>query len=131
MSTLGPIFIIAGLLVILLRGPMIFLPDAYRALALRLVGSRSAMRGFGIFAAILGALLMWAVRGDPTGLAQFLYGLGIVIATLSIFFMIPFPTRAGKIAEAVWSSFNNNVLRGLGVFAVAIGGWLVIYGLSL
>jgi len=131
MSTTALIIVILGVSIVLSRAPLIVAPEAVRGTYLKLFDTDGKMRLMGIIMGAVSALIIWAVWGlRDTGSLALTYIAGFVLI-LSLAAMIPFPAWARRLATNVWSAFSPGVLRLLGAFAVAVGGLIIWYGLSL
>lgn len=131
MSTTALIIVILGAAIVLSRAPLVIAPEAVRGTYLKLFDTDGKMRLMGVIMGAVSALILWAVWGlRDTGSLALTYIAGFVLV-LSLAAMIPFPAWARRLATKVWSAFSPGVLRLLGAIAVAVGGLIIWYGLSL
>ncbi len=131
MSALSIVIIAIGLMVIVIRGPLIVAPGAVRDFYMRLIGTDVRMRWFGVAMAVLGAVFVWAARGEPGVLADVFYFGGLLLIVLALIAMIPFPAFGHKLAAKVWGAVNEPSLRGIGVLSVLVGLALIYFGFTL
>ena len=131
MSTLALVIVIAGLMIVASRAPLIFAPEATRAFYLKLFKTDARMRTLGGLIAILGTLLIWGAWGEAGTAATATHALGVLIVAIAICLFIVLPHWARKLAASIWGGFSTSVLRLLGLVAVVIGLVITAYGLSL
>lgn len=131
MSTTALIIVILGASIVLSRAPLIIAPEAVRGTYLKLFDTDGKMRLMGVIMGAVSTLILWVLWGlGDTAAMAVKYVAGLVLV-LSVAAMIPFPAWARRLATNVWSAFSPGVLRLLGVLAVAVGGLIIWYGLSL
>jgi len=131
MSTLALVIVIAGLMIIASRAPLVFAPEATRAFYLKLFETDARMRTLGGMIAILGALLIWGAWGENSTTATAILAFGVLIVAIAAYLFIAFPHWARKLATSIWGGFSTSVLRLLGLVAVVVGLAIATYGLSL
>jgi len=131
MSTTALIIVILGVSIVLSRAPLIVAPEAVRNTYLKLFDTDGKMRLMGVIMGAVSALILWVLWGLGDAAAMVVKYVAGFVLVLSVAAMIPFPAWARRLATNVWSAFSPGVLRLLGAIAVAVGGLIIWYGLSL
>ena len=131
MEPLSILCILIGLMIIALRAPMIFAPEATLHFFDRLISTDSRLRGVGLMVAPLGwALIHFAHAGEGWA-AGILSALGWVLAVAAIS-LLATPGAYRRLATGVLAYFESSVdmavVRIIGVVAVAIGLALIYAG---
>ena len=120
-----------GLLIIVGRGPLIFAPDKTRDTYLRWLASDTILRVYGIVIGVLAMVVIYTTQKDVGAAAQIMHGFAWFIAVMCAVVLIPFPGPVARMGTAIWGRFSPPVLRAMGALSVAVGGWLVWYGLTV
>ena len=129
MTVLQIIIVTVGLLIIALRGPLIFAPLATRGFYLQLIATPGRVRGMASFLALLGLVMVAGARGGEDLAASVLAILGWMILAGGAFLML-FPALYREIAETALEALNNpTALRAVGVLGTGLGVMLVYLGL--
>ncbi len=126
--------IVIGVLVILARGPLIFVPAATLRVYRNLFATDARVRVVGFVLAALGVVVLRSGWGATSLAAQSLSVLGwlLCFAGLAILlFAGPWRRVADSLLEIASESVDAALLRLVGVIAVAVGGALVYLGLRL
>jgi uncharacterized protein YjeT (DUF2065 family) len=131
MSNFALVLVVAGLLIILSRAPLIFAPGATRTWILDLFESDGRMRAMGLFVSALGVFLIWGTGGVAGLLAAILYFIGWISFAMGLIGMMIFPTSIRPLINRIFNAFSEPTLRALGAIAVVIGLLLMVYGFSL
>lgn len=131
MSTLGQFIVVLGLLIIATRAPLVFAPEGWRSVVLKLFKTPARMRAFGAFLGGFGAVAAWVGSTEATPLGEFVYTAGIMVMVLGVGLFIPFASSMGAVFRQIIGAMGASVLRGVGVLAVLIGAWIVWYGMGL
>lgn len=131
MSTLGLFIVVFGLLIIVTRSPLIFAPERTRTVALQLLNTTARFRALGVFVILLGALAAWVGTTEATSAANFVNKAGIIVLFFAAGIMIPFAGSFAKVFRSLMQSFSVQTLRIMGILAVLIGAWIVLYGVGL
>jgi len=131
MTPLALVVVILGLLIALTRAPFIVAPSATRTFYMKWFETDGRMRGLGVFVLAIGAALIWASGTEESTLAKVAFALGLFMTVLGAVFFILLPTPARNLANKIWSSFSDPMLRVLGCVAVIFGLAIANYGISL
>ena len=131
MDALAITCIVVGILIIVMRAPLIFAPRATLRFCERLIFSTNArFRVFGVVFATLAMALLFSDFGEGA-LAGLLHTCGWFMATVALLFLVLpnvlrrfFQTIFGYIEESV----NDGVVRIVGLLAVVFGLALVYVG---
>ncbi len=128
--TTGIIITLAGLMMIVTRGPLIWNPGGWRKKLLSLLDTDAKFRRLGLFMALVSVICYVLTMDDLSTPGQFVRWFSALIFVLTIVWAI-FPGPLRGLALQIWNMFSETVLRVLGVLAVAIGIWLVYVGGTL
>ncbi len=124
------VFCIAiGLLIILGRGPLIFVPERTMELYRRLLSTDPMVRAVGLCVGALGAGLALLAKGDGETVA-----LGLVLAAVGLMLIVfpgPYRRLATSVLDFARDSIHSTVIRAVGLLAVGIGAFLVHLGFRL
>lgn len=124
----GFIITIAGLALIITRGPLVLAPAAWRdKLVQSLLATPAKMRTLGLAEALVAAICYWLTMNDPSIAGQAVRWVSAFVFVVAIFWAI-FSGPSHRLAVRVWNGFSPTVLRVLGIGAVLVGGWLVFVG---
>ena len=134
MSGLAWCSVAFGVLLLVSRGPLAFAPAATMRFYHGVVATPARVRVLGVVIGVLGLLVAstsWAGEG---GAEQFFRGLGALFILLAVLLLVA-PAAYQRIAEAVLSfsdeSVDTAVVRGVGIFAMALGAFLIYLGLAV
>lgn len=128
--TTGLIITLAGLLMIVTRGPLIWNPGGWRTKLLTLLDTDAKFRRLGLFMALVSVICYVLTMNDPTMPGQLVRWFSAAIFVLTAVWAV-FPGPLRTLAVSIWNMFSETVLRVLGVLAVLIGAWLVYFGGTL
>ena len=124
MSTSGIVAVFLGLLIIGSRSPLLLAP----AFTLRWFGevmkSKVWIRTTGAFLALMALLMIWSGLSENTGLASFLFIVGVFFLLVAVPALILFPNVYMSIAESVLPEDLSGSLFGwriVGLVGVIIG----------
>ena len=131
MTPLAIIVVVFGLLIAITRAPFIVAPSATRTFYMKWFETDGRMRGLGVFVLAIGVVLIWASGTEESSLAKVAFGFGLFMTVLGAVFFMFLPTPARNLANKVWSSFSDPMLRVLGCVAVIFGLAIANYGMSL
>lgn len=131
MTPLAVVVVILGLLIAVTRAPFIFAPSATRIFYMKWFETDGRMRVLGILVLAIGAALVWVSGTEETTLSKIAFGFGIFMSAFGAIVFILFPTPARNLANKIWNSFSDPMLRVLGFIAVLFGLAIANYGLSL
>ncbi len=133
-DALAIVCIVAGVLLILGRGPLIFAPERTLELYRRMVGTEAAVRIVGLCVGALGAGMAVLARGGGGTGVSIVFVLGLVLAAAGLMLLVlPSPYRrvADSVLDFVRDSVDAGVVRALGILAVGIGAFIVYLGIRL
>lgn len=125
------ICIIFGVFVIIFRGPLIFRPQATKEAYRKMFATRARVRLTGLVVLVLGAAMALAARQGTGPAATFFTGFGCVLAVLGALVSTVLPAFFKIFIDTLIDAFDDLMLRGVGVFAVAVGALLVWLGISM
>ncbi len=128
--TTGIIITLAGLLMIVTRGPLIWNPGGWRTKLLSLLDTDAKFRRLGLIMALVSVICYVLTMNDLTMPGQLVRWFSAIIFALTVVWAI-FPSPLRQLAVNIWNMFSETVLRVIGVFAVLIGIWLVYVGGTL
>lgn len=129
MTVLQIVTVVVGLLIIAVRGPLIFAPAATRGVYLQLLATPTRVRGLASFLGLLGLVMVAAARGGHDVAAVVITVLGWIMLGGGVFLMV-LPGLYREIAETMLEAVNHpTALRAIGVLGVGIGVILVLLGL--
>ena len=121
--------VLLGLTIIIIRGPFVIWPMATRGVYQRLHKTNLRVRVIGLGLLPLLVAMILANKGDPRDAAIILTGLGSILIVFVLFFCLINPSLFRRLADAVLEDLEMFMLRGVGVFAVILGAYLVYWGL--
>ncbi len=129
MSELSLVYVAIGILVVAVRGPLVFAPAATIDLYRRLLATDARVRVMGVAVGAVGLALIAEGRGS--GIAtQILFTFGWFMAAVALFFVIlPAPYR--RLAASVLdfaAGISSSVSRVAGMIGVLIGAFLIYLG---
>jgi hypothetical protein len=122
---------IFGLLIIISRGPLVIAPGASLNVFMRMIGTNTRTRIFGLCLLPLGALLIWVGNAEYGDLAAVLMVIGWIIGGGAMVMLI-FPQAYMALAESIVPEDVAGDLYGwrvLGAIGVLIGCVFVYFGL--
>ena len=131
MDSLSILCIVVGLVTIVSRGPLMFMPRATLSFYARLLLSNNArVRVFGVAIATFAMTLLFIPFGEGM-LAGFLHVVGWGVAAAAIL-MLAGPNAFGNLLRTTFDYLENSVsdtiLRVLGFLAVVAGAALIYVG---
>jgi len=119
MSNLAFVSILFGAIIILIRGPIIFAPEASRKFFLKLLfSSNTRIRLMGIFAVALGLIMIYAAQGDDHTAALIIKYFGWFLVIVAVFIFVN-----------IMENMDALILRIIGIFSVGIGALFIYLGL--
>ena len=133
-DALAIVCVVAGVLIILGRGPLIFTPERTLELYRRMVGTEAAVRIVGLCVGALGAGMAVLARGGGGTGVSIVFVLGLVLAAAGLMLLVlPSPYRrvADSVLDFARDSVDPTVIRALGLVAAGIGAYLVYFGARL
>jgi uncharacterized protein YjeT (DUF2065 family) len=130
MSRLALVSIIFGAIIILIRSPTIFIPEASKKFFLKLIfSSNTRIRITGIFAVALGIIMIDVAQGHDNTAALFIkcFGWFLAVGAGSIFLI--FTSIFKDIFVNIVENMDELTLRIIGVIGVGIGLLFIYLGL--
>lgn len=131
MDALSVLCVVAGVLIVASRGPLVFAPEATLRVYERMLATDARVRAVGAFAGALAVATLTTPAAGP--LSRFWLGLiGAMLLGVTIW-LIAAPAHYRRMAHAVFDfargSTDGAIVRGVGLLAVAIGACLIYVGL--
>ena len=130
MSNLALVCVIVGILAIIFRSPMIFIPETTMEFFKKLIEKDSRLRILGVFFSVIWlAMVLTAWSSDQPGASVILI-LGCIFGVITVFFLLLFPSAYRAIAE-LFVDMDSKILRGIGVIGVIMGIVFIYLGLAV
>jgi hypothetical protein len=133
MPDLGLVAVLLGVLIIALRGPLIFAPEATAQFYRRLLATRTRTRIAGLVIGVLGLAVLVTGWGPRGAVAHVLVAVGWLMALGAVFILLA-PALYMRLATSVldWAEEGADpvVARGVGLLAVLLGALLIYWGLT-
>jgi len=129
-DNLALVSIVFGAIIVLTRGPMIFVPDASKKFFLSLIfSSNTRIRIMGIFIVALGMIMINVARGYDLTAALIIkyFGWYLVVGAFSL--LLIFTPLYKEIAFNIIVNLDGLILRIIGVFSVGLGAVFIYIGL--
>ncbi len=130
MSELSLVYVAIGILVIAVRGPLVFAPEATIDVYRRLLATDARVRVMGVVVGAAGLALIAEGRGS--GVANLIvFTFGWLMAVGALFFMLIFPAPYRRLAASVLdfaAGVGSSVSRVAGMIGVLIGVFLIYLG---
>jgi drug/metabolite transporter (DMT)-like permease len=133
MSDSGLVAIALGVLVIALRGPLIFAPEATTHFYRMLLATHTRVRSVGVVIGALGVALIVTFQEPQGALPWVLAGLGWLLAAGAVF-LLTLPSLYKRLADSVFDAVEDGrtvdpaLVRGAGVLSVIVGALLIYWG---
>jgi uncharacterized protein YjeT (DUF2065 family) len=131
MSGIAIICIVFGVIAIIIRGPLVFAPEATKRVYRRVFSSRSALRIIGVIMILLGLAMVMVSRESSQDVAIIISLFGWLIMALAGPLTIVATSFVQRIAMASLDRISNTVARIFGIIAVVIGGLIVYLGFAV
>jgi len=130
MSNLALVSIIFGAIIILTRGPIIFVPEASMKFFLKLIfSSNTRIRIFGIFAVALGMIMINVAQGYDQTAALIIKYFGWFIVVVAGSISLIFTSIFKNICLNIMGNMDELILRIIGIFGVGLGAIFIYLGL--
>lgn len=130
MEPLSILCVLIGVVIVIVRAPMVFAPRATLRLFDRLISTDTGIRGIGLAIAPL-ALALVVLAGGEGVAAGILHALGWLFSGATLWLLVA-PGSYRRLARSVLGYFEASaglaIVRILGLVAVAIGGALIYVG---
>ena len=132
MSQLALVSVIAGAVIIAVRGPFVLAPTASSAAGRWLIASRARIRVAGVIFAALGLVMILSAHGSNQGTAWVISIVGWLWALAAVFLLLIFTSFYQRIALGIMDALDDSaVLRFLGAFGAVFGAFLVYLGIGV
>jgi hypothetical protein len=133
MNGLAVVTILFGVLVIVIRSPLIFAPERTIDFYGRLVATDTRVRLIGVILAVFGLSMIGFAWGSTGTASRFLLGFGWFLG-FGAAVLLGFTSRWRGFAESFMGLMRDGmdalVLRAIGAIAVAVGALFVYLGLE-
>jgi len=130
MTKLALLSIILGIVMIALRGPLIFAPRAVMDSFRTLIASKTRVRVMGVIVVTFGLIMIVIPWGSEQAVALAIIIPGFMIAIVGTLLLLIFPSTYQVVAEFVFD-LDPKLHRGLGVLGVVFGIVFIILGLKV
>jgi uncharacterized protein YjeT (DUF2065 family) len=130
MSELAIATTAVGVLIVLVRGPLIFAPQATLGVYRKLLETHTRIRVMGGCVVLIGAALALSAQGIDQTAAQVIFAVGGLIVLFAVFGLLVYPSAYKGLADALLAAMDDSTtLRALGVLGVGIGAIFIYLGL--
>jgi uncharacterized protein YjeT (DUF2065 family) len=130
MSELAIVTTAFGVLIVLVRGPLIFAPQATLGIYRKLLETHARIRVVGVCVAALGIALALSARGVDQTAAQVIFALGCLMGLFAAIPLLVYPSVYKGLADSFLAAVDDSTtLRAFGVLAVGIGAVFLYLGL--
>ena len=134
MDGLAGVSIVFGVILIVVRSPLIFAPERTIDFYRRLIATDTRVRIVGVLLAVIGLSMIGLAWGSTETVPRVLFGFGWFLA-VGAAVLLGFSSRWRRMAESFLDLARDGmdplVLRAIGVLAVAIGALFVYLGLEV
>ena len=130
MDPLSIFCVLVGILIIVSRGPLIVAPTATLRVYDKLISTDARIRGFGVGLAPIAVGLIGLPLGERPS-AEILRAFGWLWAAVTLWLLFApgsYRRFARGVLDFVESSVDEAVVRISGILAVALGVWLIYFG---
>ena len=132
MTQLALVSVVAGAVIIAVRGPFVFAPAAAAAVARRFIASSAGIRVAGVLFAVLGLAMILSARDSAQGAAWVISIVGWLWALAAVFLLLIFTSFYQKIALGIMDALDDSaLLRVLGVIGALFGAFLIYLGIGV
>jgi hypothetical protein len=132
MNELALVSVVAGAVIIAVRVPFVFAPEAAGAVARRFVASSAGIRAAGLIFALLGLAMILSAQGAAQGAAWVISILGWFWALAAVFLLLIVTAFYQRVAVGILDVLDEPaLLRLLGVVATLFGAFLVYLGIGV
>jgi hypothetical protein len=132
MNELAVVSVVAGAIIIAVRGPFVFAPAATAAVARQFIASNAGIRVAGVIFATLGLAMILSAQGSAEGAAWVISILGWFWVLAAVFLLLIFTSFYQRVAVGIMDALDEPaLLRLLGVVATLFGAFLVYLGISV
>ena len=132
MNQLALVSVVAGAVIIAVRGPFVLAPAASSAGGRWLIASSARIRVAGVLFAALGLAMILSAQSSAQGAALVISILGWLWMLAAVFLLLIFTSLYQRIAVRIMDLLNDSaVLRWLGVIGTLFGAFLVYLGIGV
>jgi hypothetical protein len=132
MNELALVSLVAGAIIIAVRGPFVFAPAATAAVVRRFIASSAGIRVAGIIFATLGLAMIHSAQSSAQGAALVISILGWLWVLAAVFLLLIFTTLYQRVAVGIMDALDDPpLLRALGVIGTLFGAFLVYLGIGV
>jgi len=131
MSGIAIVCIVFGAIAIIIRGPLIFAPEATKRVYGRVFSNPSALRVIGVIMTLLGLVMVMVSRESSHDAAIVISLFGWLLMALAGPLTIVATPFVQRIAMASLDRMSHTVARIFGIIAVVIGGFIVYLGFAV
>ena len=129
MNSLATVSVFVGILLIMVRGPLLFAPEATLQTYRKLIADETRIRIIGVFAAMLGVAMISSAWGADQPAAIIISILGWIVALVAPLLLM-LPAFYQYLADS-FLDMSTAAARVIGVLSVAVGGFFIYLGLRV
>jgi hypothetical protein len=124
--------VVAGAVIIAVRGPFVLAPAAASAGGRWLIASSARIRVAGVLFAALGLAMIHSAQGSAQGASLVIYIVGWLWVLAAVFLLLIFTSLYQRIAVVIIDALDDSaVLRVLGAIGTLFGAFLVYLGIGV
>ena len=132
MTQLALVSVVAGAIIIAVRGPFILAPAASSAASRWLIASRARVRVAGALFAVLGLAMIFSSQSSAQGAALVISILGWLWVLAAVFLLLIFTSLYQRFIVGIMNALEDSVvLRVAGVIGTLFGAFLVYLGIAV
>ena len=132
MSQLALVSVVAGAVIIAVRGPFVLAPAASSAGGRWLIASRARIRVAGVIFGALGLAMISSAQSSAQGAALVISILGWLWMLAAVFLLLIFTSFYQKIALGIMDALDDSaLLRVIGAIGTLFGAFLVYLGVGV
>ncbi len=132
MSELALVSVVAGAVIIAVRGPFVLAPAASSAAGRWLIASRARIRAAGVIFGTLGLAMILSAHGATQPGAWVISIVGWFWALAAFFLLLIFTSFHQRIAGGILDALDDlALLRVIGAIGTLFGGFLVYLGIGV
>ena len=132
MTQLALVSVVAGAVIIGVRGPFVLAPAASSAGGRWLIASRARIRAAGVIFGALGLAMIVSAQGSAQGAAWVISILGWFWVLAAVFPLLIFTSWYQKLAGGILDALDDSaLLRVLGALGTLFGAFLVYLGVGV
>jgi hypothetical protein len=130
MSQLALVSVVAGALIIAVRGPFVVAPAASAAGTRWLIASRARIRVAGVIFAALGLAMIFFAQSSAQGAALVISILGWLWVLPAVFLLLIFTSLYQRLVLGIMNALDDSaLLRFIGLIGTVFGVFLVYLGI--